>query len=128
MHVMAPKNKWELSDMMKFAVASGVPVAVRYPRGEAYDGLKENREPIVMGKSELIVKGENAKVALFAIGSMVKIAVQAREKLLEEGIDVTIVNARFAKPIDTEMIDSAMAWYEYAVVSIGRYRTSCCML
>ena len=105
MHIMAPKNKWELSDMMKFAVASKVPIAVRYPRGEAYDGLKENRAPIVMGKSELIVKSNDPGVALFAIGSMVKTAVTVREILLKEGMDVTIVNARFAKPVDTDMID-----------------------
>ena len=54
MHIMAPKNKWELSDMMKFAVKLGAPVAVRYPRGEAYDGLEEYREPICFGKSEMI--------------------------------------------------------------------------
>ena len=105
MHIMAPKNKWELSDMMKFAVASKVPIAVRYPRGEAYDGLKENRAPIVMGKSELIVKSNDPGVALFAIGSMVKTAGTVREILLKEGMDVTIVNARFAKPVDTDMID-----------------------
>ena len=115
MHVMAPKNKWELSDMMKFAVASNVPIAVRYPRGEAYDGLKDNREPIVMGKSELIVKGSEKKAALFAIGSMVKTAMEVREKLLSEGVDITVVNARFAKPVDTDMIDELAGSYEYIV-------------
>ncbi len=115
MHVMAPKNKWELSDMMKFAVASGVPIAVRYPRGEAYDGLKDNRQEIEMGKSELIVKGNKATVALFAIGSMVKIAMEVREILLEQGMDVTVVNARFAKPIDTEMIESLAKKHKYIV-------------
>ena len=50
MHIMAPKNKWELSDMMKYAVGFGAPIAVRYPRGEAYDGLKEHRAPSVYGK------------------------------------------------------------------------------
>jgi len=103
MTVMAPKNKWELSDMMKFAVDHNAPIAVRYPRGEAYDGLEENRTAIELGKSEMIVKG--SKVALFAIGSMVKTAMETREILKEQGMDVTVVNARFAKPIDTEMID-----------------------
>ena len=115
MNIMAPKNKWELSDMMKFAVASGVPIAVRYPRGEAYDGLKENREEIKMGKSEVIIHDKDAKIALFALGSMVKTAMEVREKLSEDKIGVTVVNARFAKPIDTEMIDKLAGEYEYIV-------------
>ena len=64
MHIMAPKNKWELSDMMKFAVRFGAPIAVRYPRGEAYDGLAEHREPIVYGRSEMIF--EEDTIALMA--------------------------------------------------------------
>ena len=115
MHVMAPKNKWELSDMMKFAVNSGVPIAVRYPRGEAYDELKDHREPIEMGKSEMLFESDKAKVALFAIGSMVKTAVLIREKYLEKGLDITVVNARFAKPIDTQMIDRLASKYELIV-------------
>lgn len=103
MTIMAPKNKWELSDMMKYAVNFGAPIAIRYPRGEAYDGLGDNRETIAYGKSEMIAAG--SKVALFAIGSMVKTGVIVREKLAECGIDATLVNARFAKPIDTDMIE-----------------------
>ena len=102
MHIMAPKNKWELSDMMKFAVKFGAPIAVRYPRGEAYDGLEEYREPIVYGKSEMIF--EEKDIALMAVGSMVKTAVEVREKLKEKGYNVTLVNSRFVKPIDTDMI------------------------
>ena len=56
MTVLAPKNKWELSDMIKFAADFPAPAAIRYPRGEAYDGLKEFREPIVYGKSEMLYK------------------------------------------------------------------------
>lgn len=115
MHVMAPKNKWELSDMMKFAVNSGVPIAVRYPRGEAYDELKDHREPIEMGKSEMLFESDKGKVALFAIGSMVKTAVSIREKYLERGVDITVVNARFAKPIDTQMIDKLASKYKLIV-------------
>ena len=103
MQVMAPKNKWELSDMMKFAVKFGAPIAVRYPRGEAYDGLPEYREPISYGKSEMIY--EEKDIALLAVGSMVKTAVILREMLKEQGYSVTLVNGRFIKPIDTEMID-----------------------
>lgn len=102
MTVMAPKNKWELSDMMKFAVEYSHPIAVRYPRGEAYDGLKECRAPIVYGKSEVICEG--SRVALFALGSMVKTAESVSAKLREQGIECTIVNARFAVPFDRDEI------------------------
>lgn len=109
MTVTAPKNKWELSDLIKFALRYGHPIAIRYPRGEVYDGLEEIREPIVYGKSELICHGTGGKekgVLLFAVGSMVETAVLVRELLLQEnGIDATIVNARFAWPFDTEMLD-----------------------
>ena len=103
MHIMAPKNKWELSDMMKFAVKFGAPIAVRYPRGEAYDGLSEFREPIEYGKSEMIF--EEDEIALLAVGSMVKTATEVRNALKEKGYHVTLVNGRFIKPIDTQMLD-----------------------
>ncbi len=70
MTVMAPKNKWELSDMMKFAVNFDGPVSLRYPKGDAYEGLQDNREPIVHGKSEVLQWGKD--IALLAVGSMVK--------------------------------------------------------
>lgn len=113
MHIMAPKNKWELSDMMKFAVKFNAPIAVRYPRGEAYDGLSEYREPIVYGKSEMIF--EENTIALMAVGSMVKTAVTVRERLKEMGYSVTLVNGRFVKPIDTEMIEQLSKNHELLV-------------
>lgn len=102
MHIMAPKNKWELSDMLKYALTLGVPAAVRYPRGTAYDGLKEFRRPIEYGKSEIIYQEED--IALIAVGSMVKTAVAVRNALKEMGYSCSLVNARFVKPIDEEMI------------------------
>ena len=105
MHVMAPKNKWELSDMMKFAVTLGKPAAVRYPRGTAYTGLKEFRAPMELGKSEMLYEG--SEVAIFAVGSMVKTAVDVRELLLEQGISPTVINGRFIKPIDEEAVADA---------------------
>ncbi|MBO5055162.1 MAG: 1-deoxy-D-xylulose-5-phosphate synthase [Lachnospiraceae bacterium] len=102
MHIMAPKNKWELSDMMKFALALGAPVALRYPRGEAYAGLQEFRAPIEMGKAEaLYVEGE---VCLMAVGSMVKTAEAVRENLHAAGIKCSLINARFVKPIDENAV------------------------
>ena len=102
MCIMAPKNKWELSDMMKFAVNYDGPIAVRYPRGEAYDGLQEFRAPIAFGKSEVIYDEED--IVLLAVGSMVKTAEEVRHGLRERGFSCTLVNARFAKPIDKDLI------------------------
>ena len=103
MTVMAPKNKWELSDMLKFAVKYEKPIAIRYPRGLAYDGLEEYRKPVILGQSEMIY--EESGIALLAVGSMVKTAERVRDVLKDKyKKHVTLVNARFVKPIDEEMI------------------------
>ena len=102
MTVMAPKNKWELSDMLQFAVNFDTPIAVRYPRGTAYDGLKDFRETIKLGKSEVIAEGEG--VALFALGSMVQTAELVAQMLKANGIHATIINARFAAPFDKDRV------------------------
>lgn len=106
MHIMAPKNKWELADMLRYAVEFEGPIAIRYPRGEAYDQLKELREPIEYGKAEWLYHEKD--IALFAVGSMVKCAVEVREQLKEAGYNVSIVNARFVKPIDEVAIMDAV--------------------
>lgn len=105
MHVMAPKNKWELSDMLKFALSLNAPVALRYPRGEAYAGLQEYRMPIELGKAEAIYL-EN-EICLMAVGSMVKTAVEVRKRLHEEGFSCSVINARFVKPIDENAVEYA---------------------
>lgn len=102
MHIMAPKNKWELSDMLKYALTLGVPAAVRYPRGTAWDGLKEFRKPMEFGKSEVLYEEED--IALIAVGSMVRTAATVRAALKEIGYSCSLVNARFVKPIDEVMI------------------------
>lgn len=102
MTIMAPKNKWELSDMIKYAVAFVSPIAVRYPRGEAYDGLKEYRKPIAFGKSEWIY--QESEIVLFALGSMVKTAEAVYAILKENGYQCSLINARFAKPLDEETL------------------------
>ena len=104
MTVMAPKNKYELADMMKYAVGFEGPIAVRYPRGTAYDGLKEYRSPIEFGKSEVIKKG--SKIAFFALGSMVETAQEVVNCLAEQGVEATLINARFAAPFDKDMVVS----------------------
>ncbi|HCW24099.1 MAG TPA: 1-deoxy-D-xylulose-5-phosphate synthase, partial [Lachnospiraceae bacterium] len=78
--ICAPKNKWGLSDLIKFALRYGHPIAIRYPRGAAYDGLKEYRKSVSLGKSETIYEGKD--ILLFAVGSMVETAVKVRENLL----------------------------------------------
>ena len=103
MTVFAPKNLYELYDIMKFSLDYNHPLAIRYPRGEAFDGEQEHRAPIVLGKSEMLYEGE--QVALVAVGSMVETAVQVKDELAESGIQATVVNARFVKPLDTEMLD-----------------------
>lgn len=102
MTVFAPKNKYELKDFMRYAVEYDAPIAVRYPRGEAYRGLRDFAMPIEYGKSEMIY--EELDIALFAVGNMVKTAVNVRKKLKENGKNVTLVNARFVKPFDEEMV------------------------
>lgn len=104
MTVMAPKNKWELSDMMKFAVTCDGPVALRYPRGEAYDGLESFRQPVEYGRSELLYKERD--ILLLAVGHMVGEAVRVRELLRERGLPCSLVNVRFVKPVDTELLDA----------------------
>jgi len=103
MTIMAPKNKWELSDMLKFALDYDGPIALRYPRGEAYDGLQEFRAPVVCGKSEAVY--EESDIALVAVGSMVKTAEQVRTILKDTGYSCTLINARFVKPIDEDMLE-----------------------
>lgn len=102
MTIMAPKNKWELADMVKFAVDFEAPIAIRYPRGEAYDGLGAYREPVVYKKSEWIYR--ESEVVLFALGSMVKTAEAVYAGLKEQGICCSLINARFAKPLDEETL------------------------
>lgn len=105
MHVMAPKNKWELSDMIKYALSLDAPVAIRYPRGEAYAGLKEFRAPIESFHAEAIYLEKD--VCLLAVGSMVKTAEEVRRLIREAGYGCSLINARFVKPIDEKAVEYA---------------------
>ena len=100
--ILSPKNRWEMADMVRFAVSFQYPVALRYPRGEAYEGLKEFRAPIEYGKSELLY--EESKIAVMFVGHMSFLAEQVREDLKAAGYQCSLINARFVKPLDTEMI------------------------
>ena len=104
MTVMAPKNGSELSAMLEFALLNfNSPIAIRYPRGQAYDGLEEHNAPIRYGKAEMII--EESDIALVAAGNMLITAQAVREKLKEKGYNITVVNERFIKPVDTDMLD-----------------------
>ena len=103
MTVMAPKNDWELKEMLRFAVKADGPVAIRYPRGNAYQGLQEYQTAVEMGKSEVLHSG--CKVAVLALGSMVEICADVCSELQKAGIDPTFVNVRFVKPLDTALLD-----------------------
>ena len=103
MSVMAPKNLWELRAMLEFGMEYDRPLAIRYPRGQAYRGLKEFKQPIEYGKGEMLY-GE-ADVALLAVGSMVSTGEHVREKLKSEGVSCSLANGRFVKPFDRELVD-----------------------
>ena len=102
MTVMAPKNKWELADMLRFAVKLGTPVALRYARGTAYEGFHEYREPILFGKSEMIYAEDS--IALLCVGNMFETGANVYENLHAMGYHCSLVNARFVKPIDEELL------------------------
>ena len=103
MNILAPMNKYELADAVKFAAGFHHPLAIRYPRGTAFDGLKEHRTPVRYGKSLLLY--EEKDIALLATGSMTETAIAVRQRLKEQGYSVSVVNARFIKPVDEEMIE-----------------------
>lgn len=113
MTVMAPKNVWELDKMLEFAVNFDGPIAVRYPRGKAYTGLDEFTDNIEYGKSEVIAKGGD--IALIAVGSMVETAWEVKKLLEDKGVDVSVVNARFIKPIDEVMLSETVSRHHFIV-------------
>ena len=103
MTVLTPKNRWEFADMIRFAVDFEAPIALRYPRGSAYEGFESYRAAIEYGKSESIF--EEKDVAIISVGHMFEEAVKTRELLKEAGYNCSLINARFVKPIDEQMID-----------------------
>ena len=114
MTVLAPKNKYELEDMLEFAINYSGPIAIRYPRGIAFDGFEEKRAKIELGKSEILVSG--SECAIFALGSQISTASHVLEKIKSEyKKDWTLVNARFAKPLDFNMIDELCKNHSYII-------------
>ncbi|MDD6213279.1 MAG: 1-deoxy-D-xylulose-5-phosphate synthase [Clostridiales bacterium] len=103
MTVMAPKNCYELADMLRFSAEHEGAMAIRYPRGTACSRMKEYRAPIEYGKAECMFRERD--ILLLAIGSMVETAWDVREKLKADGYHVSLVNARFAAPLDEEILE-----------------------
>lgn len=103
MTVLAPKNQWELEKMLEFAVHMAGPCAIRYPRGNSYQGLEGFNSLIRFGKSEVLYRG--SKTAVISVGSMTEVCEQVYKEMKNQGADPTFVNARFVKPLDTELLD-----------------------
>ncbi len=104
--IMSPKDEAELRDMLFTAVNYGKgPIAIRYPRGSALGvDVSENFNTLEIGKAEIIYEGKDA--AFLAIGNMVEYAKSAQEILASDGLSIELINMRFVKPLDTQMLDS----------------------
>lgn len=102
MNILAPVNGREMEAMLAFALSLKKPAAIRYPRGAASSVLEELMEPIAYGKSQIMNRG--SQIALIAVGNMMEEAVYVQEELAKRGMNVTLVNARFVKPVDKDML------------------------
>ena len=103
MTVMAPKDENELRHMLKTAVDFDGPISLRYPRGSGVGvDITEPMQALPIGKAEVLREGQD--VSIWAIGSMVQSAAQAAEKLAEQGISAGVVNMRFVKPLDKDLL------------------------
>lgn len=103
MTVISPKNRWEMADMLRFAVDFRHPIAIRYPRGAAYEGMRQFRAPVEYGKSEVIYEEED--IAIIFVGHMAELADSVRRILKETGYNCSLVNARFVKPLDEKLLE-----------------------
>ena len=127
MNILAPKNRYELEDAVAFAAEFNAPLAIRYPRGAADDAAMQFREPIVLGRSEGIYLEKD--IAIISVGTMMKTALEVRQRLKDRGLNVTLINARFVKPIDEKLIDDLLADHHCLItmeenVIIGGYGMS----
>ncbi|MBA3633514.1 MAG: 1-deoxy-D-xylulose-5-phosphate synthase [Acidobacteria bacterium] len=102
--LMAPKDEAEMRDMLVTAIEHNAPAAIRYPRGNGYGvDISEAPKQLEIGKAELL-RDSAGEAAILAYGSMVYPAMEAADNLEKDGIDVTVINARFVKPLDAELI------------------------
>lgn len=132
MTVFAPKNAWELEAGLEFALEEQHgPFALRYPRGSAVTDFTEFKQPIVLGESEVMYYEKD--IVLMAVGNMVSVANDVRNNLKEKGYNVSLINARFIKPLDESIIykcsreHTLMVTMEENVIS-GGFGESVCQL
>ncbi len=105
MTLMAPKDATELEDMLSFAVGLNCPVAIRYPKGNVpHPQIPSGRQPIKMSSAQLIKDGRD--IMIVAVGSMVYPSLEAAEILQKQGLDAAVINARFIKPLDKDLLKS----------------------
>jgi 1-deoxy-D-xylulose-5-phosphate synthase len=113
--LMAPKNHRELDDMLEYAINEfDGPIAIRYPKGNVYTGMSDYQSKIEYGKAEILY--EEREIMLVAFGSMNAVAEEVRNKLKVDGYGVTLVNLRFAAPIDMDVIDKLAHKHKTLVV------------
>ncbi|MDR1690198.1 MAG: 1-deoxy-D-xylulose-5-phosphate synthase [Clostridiales bacterium] len=121
MTIVSPKNRTEFIDMLNFAVNTfNGPIAVRYPRGAASNKLKGFKTPVEYGKCEKLTGGE--KILIIAFGEMVETAIETAEKLTEAGHNPALINARFVKPLDIDLIDE-LSNYEFVFTMENAVKT-----
>ena len=102
MTILAPKNRWEFAKMMEWAVRHSGPVAIRYPRGNVFEGLQDFNQPIACGSSEVIYK--ESDIAVLSVGHMMEVAENVWKSLKEKGYQCSLINSRFVKPMDTDIL------------------------
>ncbi len=111
MVILSPKNRYELEQAMEFAYEWKGPIALRYPKETACELWEDKKTPMEFGKSEWLRQG--SELAILAVGNMVEEAELACEILEEQGIQATLINARFVKPLDEELLEELMQTHSY---------------
>jgi len=114
---MSPKDEAEMRDMLLTAIEHDAPAAIRYPRGSGFGvDISEKPKLLEIGKAE-ILRDRDGDVAILAYGSMVYPAMEAAKNLEKDGIEPTVINARFVKPLDSELI-LALAQTKRIIVTV----------
>ena len=111
--LMAPKNEKEMPEMMKFALKYDGPTAMKYPRGSVYDGLKEYNAPVELGKSEVIYEGQD--IVILSVGNVMEECEKAVQILREKGYVPGLVNVRFIRPMDEDLLRELAKKYSLIV-------------
>ena len=111
---MAPGSGPELKAMLDFALTCDGPTAIRYPKAAAAD-LDLSKQPIELGKGQIVRWGTDG--AILGLGPMLETAVAAAERLAEEGLDVAVINPRFIKPLDTELLERVFTQCRFVVTA-----------